>query len=155
MVRLFQKFRKLHLICQISLCKNSSCILHRYIEHEFLVAFITYYTFDVALWRWTFCRFTVGNISYKDVVPAMWCQFTDHKPHYIITRVHLLCRSIHSQWLYLYIFNTIIPHFSKTTHTYCYDITVTQSIIICITIILNSLNNNSFEFYLKFYYKLL
>ncbi len=49
--------------------KNNEYVLHRQIEHEFVVVFITYYTFHVDLRE--FCRFTLGTILYKNVVPAM------------------------------------------------------------------------------------
>ncbi len=49
--------------------KDDECVLHRWIEHEFVVVFITYYTFDVDLMG--FCMFTLETILYKKVVPAM------------------------------------------------------------------------------------
>ncbi len=49
--------------------KTNECVLHRWIEHEFVVVFITYYTGDVDF-RDLF-RFTLGIILYKKVVPAM------------------------------------------------------------------------------------
>ncbi len=48
---------------------NNENSLHKWIEHEFVVVFITYCTFDVDLMD--LCRFTLGTILYNKVVPAM------------------------------------------------------------------------------------
>ncbi len=49
--------------------KNNERVLHTFIEHKFVVVFITYYTFDVGLRD--FWRFTLGTILYKKVVSIM------------------------------------------------------------------------------------
>ncbi len=58
------------------LTKHNESVLHRWIEHELVVIFITYYTFDVHLMG--VCMFTLGTLVYKRVVQAMWSLFRDH-----------------------------------------------------------------------------
>ncbi len=70
--------------------QNNECILHSWIEHEFVVVFIAYYTFDVDLMD--LYRFTFGTILCKNVVQTMWSPFRDHivwyhKLYYIIISV--------------------------------------------------------------------
>ncbi len=40
--------------------KNNECVLHRHIDHEFVVVFITYYTFDLDMM----------DVLYRKVLPA-------------------------------------------------------------------------------------
>ncbi len=54
--------------------KNNECVLHRHIE--FVLVFITYYTFDVDFMD--FCKFTLGTTLYNNVVPAMRSSLRDH-----------------------------------------------------------------------------
>ncbi len=49
--------------------EKNECVFYIQIEHEFVVVFIAFYTYDVDLTD--FCRFTLGTILYKKVVPAM------------------------------------------------------------------------------------
>ncbi len=49
--------------------QNNECVLHRWMEHDFGVVFITYNTFHIDLMD--FYMFTLGTILYKKVVPSM------------------------------------------------------------------------------------